>query len=84
PFLEGKGGQPVQNLLQVTRIHPIDAIADFFDLLALGRQVVVRLQVLQPNGVLTIPGFNGAAKLTHMVDYPPATTFAPKFGIILG
>ncbi|MBD0390457.1 MAG: hypothetical protein ICV54_29165 [Nostoc sp. C3-bin3] len=58
------------------------AIANLPHLLTLGRQVVERLQVLQTNGVLAIPGFDCATELTHVVDYAPAPTFAPEFGVV--
>ncbi|MBW4456541.1 MAG: hypothetical protein KME55_29770 [Nostoc indistinguendum CM1-VF10] len=58
------------------------AIAYHPHLLTLGRQVIVRFEVLQPNGVLAIPDSHGATKVIHLADNPPTPTFTPEFGVI--
>jgi hypothetical protein len=58
------------------------AIANHPHLLTLGRQVIVRFEVLQTNRVLAIPEFYSAAEFAHMVDYPPAATLTPEFGVV--
>jgi hypothetical protein len=73
----------LNRLLHLTRIHPTDAIANHLHLLTLGRQVIVRFEVLQPNGVLAIPHFHRATKVIHCADNRPAPSLASQFGIIL-
>jgi hypothetical protein len=60
------------------------AIAYHPHLLTLGRQVIVRFEVLQSNGVLPIPAFDSATKIIHLINDVPTAAFPPEFRIILG
>ncbi|MBD2534894.1 hypothetical protein H6G97_37845 [Nostoc flagelliforme FACHB-838] len=60
------------------------AIANHLHLLTLGRQVIVRLQMLQPNSVLAIPHSHAATKVIHCADNCPTATFASQFRFVLG
>lgn len=59
-------------------------IAQGVHLLTFGWQVIVRFEVLQPNGVLSIPHSHGTTKVIYCADNPPTATFAPEFRVVFG
>ncbi|WP_193197983.1 hypothetical protein [Nostoc sp. MG11] len=59
-------------------------IAQGLHLLTFGRQVIVRFEVLHPNGVLAIPKFYGATEIIYYANNRPTPTLAPECGIVLG